>query len=299
MASSQHREGKRNALPRRMWQTTAREAVTPYLPPPVVHAIRNQIDPQLEAYGAGPEGTVTVLSTLLFAWATLLVVRALVTRLLTGSGKAVIEDDDAILQSATKTQYDHTVLILGPSGGGKTRLYYQLSLGPGYSQLPTVASIKANVGYAATSNSTTIRYVDWPGYASLDDALLESILAVTDRVILVLDASQPVGLAADVLYFLCAHNNKKKKKKVFVACHKTDLNKAKNWKRIKIQFRTELERLLSVRKNDNAWWLSGKPLELDDLPSVQLHFASTSCERRLPSELIDFCEKGILPESNS
>ncbi len=281
-----------------MWQRTVREAVTPYLPPPVVHAIRHHVDPQLAAYGAGPEGTVTVLATIFLAWFTLFTLRVLVTRVWMGSGKAVIEDDDAILQSQAtdQTKYDHTVLLMGPSGSGKTRLYYQLTLGPESNQVPTVASIKANVGYAAARDHSTIRYVDWPGYSSLDDKLLKSIVAETDRVILVLDASQPVGSAADILYYLC---NDKKRRKVFLACHKNDLSKAKNWRRMKIQLRTELERLLSVRKNEDTWWPSGKALELDDLPSVQLHFASTSCESRLPSELTNFCETGVLPESNS
>ncbi len=279
---------------RSMWQSTVREAITPYLPPPVVHAIRHQIDPQLAAYGLGPEGTVTVLTTLFLAWLTLFIFR--MTRVWMGSGKAVLEDDDAILQSKAQTKYDHTVLLMGPSGSGKTRLYYQLTLGPDYNQIPTVASIKANVGYAVASDHSTIRYVDWPGYASLDDKLLKTIVAETDRVILVLDASQPVGSAADILYYLC---NDKKRRKVFVACHKNDLSKAKNWRRIKIQLRAELERLFSLRKNEDTWWPSGKSLELDDIPAVQLHFASTSCESQLPSELTHFCETGVLPESNT
>lgn len=280
-----------------MWQTSIREAITPYLPPPVVHVLRHQIDPQLEAYGAGPEGTVSILTTLLVAWTILVTIRLWVTRVRTG--RAVIEDDDAILQSATTTtttttqNYKHTVLLMGPTNGGKTRLFYRLTLGPEYSHVPTVASIQANVGYYAGD----IRYVDWPGYASLEDKLLERIVAETDRVILVLDASQPVGSAADILYFLCAQKKPPPPRKVFVACHKTDLGKAKNWRRIKIQLRTELERLLSARPD--KWWPAGKALDLDDLPAVQLYFGSTSCESRLSPELLDFCEKGILPESNN
>ena len=145
---------------------------------------------------------------------------------LTGSSKS-----KSAAAGSAEAQYDATVLLCGPRSGGKTALFYQL--GFGLQDMPTVTSIKANVAIsrnrplatAATSSSTSgeesansnylprIRYVDWPGHAPLDDTVLkQSVLNKPSttrkansenssllRIVLVLDATQPVATAAESL----------------------------------------------------------------------------------------------------
>ena len=313
-----------------LWQTKFREGITPYLPPPVIKAIQ-QADPELEPY-VGPEGSITIASTLLLAWFVLVTIRLISSRIF-GTGRALADDDeDTILSSKTvaalssAAKYDATVLLVGPSLAGKTRLFYRLCYGEAYSNMPTLMSLKANVGIStpfdvkdsdgdkSITETTTIRYMDWPGYAPLTDPAVKSVLAaVTTRMVLVLDATQPVAPAADILHhlILTAYQQQQQQQqsktktakatttKILIACHKSDFPKAKNWRRIKIQMRTELERLLTVhasKGHDEAlWWPAGEPLDLEEIPVVQLAFLSTSCEGRLSPELLDFCHTGVLP----
>jgi Signal recognition particle receptor beta subunit len=256
---------------------------------------------------------------------------------------------------ATDNQYDATVLLCGPRNSGKTCLFYQLALGVS-DLLPTVTSIKANVAVVSNngmltssksdddkeneniSSSTSrmpprIRYVDWPGHAPLSDPVLEKSVwnkasstttsTINEdspllRIVLVLDATQPVAAAAETLYELwsragaaaAAQQSQSRKNCVciFCACHKKDLSKAKNSMRIKIQMRTELQRILSVQKP--SWWKTttndpGTLLDLNDLPYCKLHFASTSSTSQQPqqepgmNELAIFCQTGQLPSKES
>ena len=129
---------------------------------------------------------------------------------------------------------------------------------------------------APPSPPQIIRWIDYPGHASLYDTSLLQILTPTTttttphqkrkstlsppplRIVLVVDATQPVTTAAELLFQLFtilyeAHGihgptltnpSIPSKPCIFVACHKKDIHKAKNEKRIKIQIRTELERLI-------------------------------------------------------
>lgn len=296
-----------------MLQTRVRETLTPYLPPPVVQGIK-QFDAKL-AGSVGPEASVTIGSTLVMGWLTLFLLRFLMARI-GGSGRAIAgEDEDHVLSGSSlkqADQFDATVLLCGPCQAGKTRLFYQLCHEV---DLRTVASIKANVALSRSSSSSeenkndpVIRYMDWPGHASVDDPILKPVLQSKPRIVLVLDATQPAAAAADVLYQLVAFYTKNNTKLVnvhiVVACHKKDFPKAKNWRRCKIQIRTELERLLSVRRGktetdivSDVWWPVEEALDLERMPGgVQLHFVATTCEggKGCP-ELETFCRTGEFP----
>jgi signal recognition particle receptor subunit beta len=295
-------ESKKDAS-EKLWQQQARAYVVPYLPPPVVKGIAS-IDAQLEAT-VGPEATMTIASTILASWLVLVLIRFFSKRL-TGGGKAIADDDeDNVLSKSAmknKVEYDATVLFCGPMGGGKTRLFYQICTEEKVAK--TVTSIKANVGIAPMKrergDTATIRYIDWPGHAPLADSGLEPLWkAPTDkvRVVLVLDATQPVAAAASVLYHLWeGAATAKRRRTILVACHKKDFPKAKNWKRVKIQLRTELERLVMTKKPE--WWPASKEVELDDLPQCDLYFCSTTCESNGLVPIEDYCRKGKLPEQS-
>lgn len=271
------------------WQTQARVAISPYLPPPVLRAIQ-QVDPQLEPY-VGPEGTVSLLSSFILAWLVWVIIRFMSKRLLS-TGNAV--DDEPVVATTPSAPYNHTVLLCGPMESGKTRLFYQLCHGS--TTMPTVMSLRANVGV-----SHSIRYMDWPGYGSLKDPNLVPVMkAAHPRIVLVLDATQSVSSAADCLDELLTvaqqYYSTKNPLAIFVACHKNDLSKAKNAKRVRLQMRTELERLLKSRGDSITWWSAGgEQLELDDLKFVKLSFCATSCEGVASPELVVFCQSGKLP----
>lgn len=291
------------------WQTRTREVLVPYLPPPVIRAMGN-LDAQL-APSVGPEASITLGTTFLAMWVALFVVRFLTQRL-TGRGRAVAgEDDDHVLSQASARggeAFDVTVLLCGPPGGGKTRLFYHLCTGD--VNVPTLTSLKANVGIAARDrdrgDTGTIRYIDWPGHAPIfDEALADVWKGPTDRVrvVLVLDATQPVAAAANVLYQIwelavtSSSKQQQQRRTVWIACHKKDFPKAKNAKRVKIQMRTELERLVTTKKP--AWWSASREVELHSLQGLDLHFCSTTCESNtglMPLE--EYCRQGKLPESS-
>ena len=268
--------GESNTVPRPKlrspsWQAKVREAITPYLPPPVVQGIRS-IDEALNPH-VGAEATVTLGSTILLAWWTVVLLRFVAVRL-TGSGRA-IADDSKKLQS-TRNDYQATVLLCGPRGGGKTSLFYQLYCNE---EVPTVRSIQANVAVAPSSR---IRYVDWPGLASLDDEALQPILKASPlRVVLVLDSTQSMASAADALDALL----QLKLGNVAVACHQQDREKAKNLRRIKLQMRGEMERLCKARGD------SSSVVDLESLPGVVwLETSKIQME-----DLRSFCETGKVP----
>jgi signal recognition particle receptor subunit beta len=142
--------------------------------------------------------------------------------------------------------------------------------------------------------------MDYPGHASLQSQQFLNVLNDTRGIVLVLDTTQPVASVADVLYQLLAHANKTNQVlDIFVACHKMDAPNAKNWRRIKIQLRAELERLLKVRsmEENDVWWTPGKPIDLENLPMATLQFCSTSCETNVGmNELASFCNDDMTPD---
>jgi signal recognition particle receptor subunit beta len=245
--------------------------------------------------------------------------------------------------AVTATPYDETVLLCGPRGGGKTRLFYHLCLGE--SNIPTVTSVQANMGIPPPpqqQQQRTIRYIDWPGHASthiLYDDVLRPVLEQEGpiRFVVVVDSTQPVGLAADTLHQVLqfyfnqqqqgsaasgartstwwksrGNNQSDTVPTVLIACHKQDAPKAKNPRRIQLQLRTELERLLqsqhaatktdtttnnTVMKEDaptTLWWPSGVPLDWDALDAwCRVRWVPTHCNSDAGiAALRTFCTTG-------
>lgn len=275
-------------------QTKIRERVVPYLPPPVVRGWR-QVDPILEPY-LGPEPTVTLVGSLLLGvlvWQILKILSSL------SSGRAIVDDDDdeVISSSHRKQDFTSTILLCGPPNAGKTRLFYHLCFGQ--TNVPTVTSLRANVEVS----SEKIRFMDYPGHASLQSPQFLDVLDTSKGIVLVLDTTQPVASVADVLYQLLSHADKTNQVlDIFVACHKSDAPGSKNWRRIKIQLRTELERLLKVRSmeldsTEDLWWTPGKPLDLENVPQANLQFFSSSCESGVGmKELMEFSTDNTSPD---
>jgi signal recognition particle receptor subunit beta len=269
-----------------IFRTTIRQNITPYLPPPVVTAIY-QIDLQLEPY-VGPEPSLTILSSLclaLFVW------RFLIRATGRAGGKAIQEDDDQEdlnLKQSDRRSFDSTLLILGPSNAGKTSLFYNLVYPERPMPLGFVKSISSNIGYVEQDSSKTVwRYLDVPGHwgaSKLVSVVLQK--ETIDRMILVLDSTQPVSKAADYLYTLCQQSNITP---ILICCHKAKAPKAKNFRRIKLNLRNELERLDK---------LSANPIGKDwDKVLGHFEFCSSSIDPLLLDDIRLFCQTGSLTEN--
>lgn len=284
-----------------------RKGLTPYLPPPVVNAM-NKIDPLLEPY-VGPEASITIASSLFLCFILVQVMKVLSS--ISRGGKAIADDDDDDSPMAKLNKaddYGDTVILVGAMASGKTRIFYQLIHGD--NSLPTVMSLRANAALLPVQNKEKpVRVLDYPGHAGLQDELFMEMLTAKPlpRIVLVVDSTQHMSHAADILYDLFQHAKDMNETKfdVFVACHKSDLSTSKNPRRVKIQLRTELEKLIQVRSSElenssatdrklqDPWWKKGESLDMDDAKYARLRFEATTCNVRDGIEkVIEFAKTG-------
>jgi len=276
--------------------TTMKQHITPYLPPPVVAAMA-QIDPPLEPF-LGPEPSMTLMGTLGLGF----IVWKLLSLLGGGSsrGSAIQDDDDqddATTSSKNKSQrsFDSTLLFCGPSLAGKTSLFYKLLYPKRPFPLGTVQSLSSNVGYKQYGDDETCwRYLDVPGYWG-PDKLVSTVLKkeqTIQRIVLVLDSTQPVSKAADYLHALVQYQQQQAAQKsslpILIACHKAKAPKAKNFRRIKLNLRNELERLEKLS--------SRQPTNIQDWDEAlsSFEFCSSSIDPPLLQDIESFCESGKL-----
>jgi len=142
--------------------------------------------------------------------------------------KSVLVEDDEHLVAATKSG-DPLVVVCGPAGSGKTRLFHAL-LNPNIH--PTkIHTVKSLIHLEARLQS--IRLVDCSSH--LDSTKL---LTAAQRIVLVVDSTRPVKDAATILWSLkCTPFS------LLVVCTKADLPRAKNPSRLKLQLKQEMERI--------------------------------------------------------
>mmetsp|Transcript_13067 Transcript_13067/g.14958 ORF Transcript_13067/g.14958 Transcript_13067/m.14958 type:complete len:331 (+) Transcript_13067:45-1037(+) len=276
--------------------TQIRDAISPYLPPPVVQGIRYTDEQLLERGGKqylGGEPSMTILATILLAFLLFQLVRNM-----TYGGKAIVDDDEAALAKELKqAAFHHTILFVGNSQAGKTRLFYHYC----YNQtknIQTVISLRPNIGFV-----NNIRFMDYPGHWEMSQLPISTTdMLKNTRIVLVLDATKPVAPTATILNQFLQHFSRASSipPPVFVACHQSDRKGAKNPKRLRLQLRTELERIFQLDDNDNhprvTGYQSGQPLVLEKL-LPQLAFVATSSESQTGLDDLDrFIKQGTLPE---
>lgn len=319
--------------------TSLRHMISPYLPPPVLHAIKSiDSNPKMEIIGEEPFMTILVTFLLIVILGKGIKFLSFLT-----SGKAVegLDDDDApeenvlsqlkIVGNDSDIQklYDDSVILFGPSYAGKTCLFHTLlsksEPSKDIQMIKTVMSLKANVSILQrrdlkmdiddNSKKEYIRLVDYPGHITLSSHL-PSLLYPTKksksggkiRGLLVIDSTKSVSDAAMILYNTVLTNasllNEWENRgseilQIMVVCNKSDAAGAKNWRRVKIQLRAELDKLkkisssVSSSKNSallldgNATnqadkrQLNGKNVDLDDLSknglsNIKISFLSFS-----------------------
>jgi len=297
------------------------------------------IDVYLE--DVSPEASTLIFLSILFSYGVYYLIQLILYII---GNQSSFKDDNDVLGALTKGKGSDngssnepivgTVVLCGPSNAGKTVLFHALNCDPLLanmsndeaeallSKIPmaTVTSIQAADSYIPSSSSSDkIRLLDYPGHVSLRTSLPKALMDAS-RIVLVLDCSKPMADAADFLYLLLTnpllpwnssnlnsnfHSNSKMQ--VLIACHKSDLTLAKNPKRVKIQLRTELDRLRKIQRSQSTsngsssqssshsnnnmndpdsmtplpLGISGKPLDLDNKQgylSCDLTFVATSCK---------------------
>jgi signal recognition particle receptor subunit beta len=241
-------------------------------------------------------------------------------------------------------KFDDTVLLWGEMNSGKTALLHRLLFDHHNRkanddaaeewELPmTVASMVANAIYLTATNNTNnkdnvVRIIDYPGHSSLASQFTPLLSpTTTSRLVYTVDATQSIVESVERLYrFILVHpsvrrsysiaDSNSSRLDVLITCTKTDLKGAKNYKRIKIQMRNEIERLRKVDEavvslqsdqNDNnnerqEWRLKGKNIDLDNLGKdvpVRLYFVEVALGNNGGGGLEavrDFVLFGIVPD---
>ena len=181
--------------------------------------------------------------------------------------------------------------MCGPSLGGKTSIFYTLLQKGEDSTSKTVRSIKSNTGFLETSEKV-LRLLDTPGHWGPQKLFRVVGLQDVQRLVVVVDSSQPVAPAADYLYEVLKStisNATTSSPDILIACHKSDHSKAKNARRIKLQLRSELVRL---GKLDNAG--SEDPVNWEEKMNAVPLCSSTVSDLK---DLRAFCETGTVPQS--
>lgn len=249
--------------------------------------------------------------------------------------------------------YGDTVALCGPCSAGKTRLFHTLCCPQGNPQqggptvVGTVTSMKASAGYVHTTGrandsgndgNEVVRLIDYPGHPALQPKLA-SVVSASSRLILALDSTRAIAEGAAILHSILTDGDvvsgwrktlsaaaAGEKIPILVACTKSDVSKSKNWRRMKIQMRTELERLEKIggataatgagggnadEKKQSGVASSiqvsrlslatgrGGGLDLDnlgeDIPAT-LHFLSVGADKGIDS-LEEFVKLGIIPSA--
>lgn len=313
--------------------TELRGIISPFLPPPVLNLIHNvDTNEQINQF-IKHEPSMKILVASLSLYILYIITSSLFS--FEGKRKAVkgLVDDEPegnVLSNLSNDKlYKDSVILFGPCHSGKSVLFNRLV---NEKMVETVTSLKANVEIV-----DGVRIVDYPGHITLSAKLPSLMVPATNgkqssgaiRALLVVDSTKPLSGAGEILYNSILTNssfvNEWKKTKegsfihIMVVCNKSDATGSKNWRRVKIQLRSELEKLKKIscdskdkendlegdeRIEDSRVDLSGK-IDFDDLSkngvqNVKLSFMSLSClNEKGMDEIRAFVKSGEVVTDNS
>lgn len=297
--------------------THLREALTPYMPPPILALIKKIDENPLVLRYVTHEPSMLILISLVFFYMSSLIIKTFISR------QNVLQDLDAdepegrVLSNVQNEGFKDSVILMGTCGVGKSVLFQKLVAtenvdGSQPKVIPTVTSLKANIRVTRDG----IRIIDYPGHATLSTKLPSLLLPPSNRslgdvrVVLVVDSTKSLTETAYYLYhnllanvmLVNAWKSANRELQILVVCNKNDELGAKNWRRMKIQLRTELEKLKNISSSlskgglsstsenllsdesdttGEHFEMSGKSIDLDDLRNnginnMKLHFISAS-----------------------
>jgi len=317
-----------------------RECITPLLPPPLLAVIRRiDLDSTTTSVLGSESAMKIIIASIFLLIAVNIILSKNKVRNQTSRRRIVVDYDTPLEESVLTTsdmatsqdKYDDTVILIGPSQSGKTFLFHKLliSLSTTWNKedsteaIPqSVISLRANIEILSIG-PVNIRLIDYPGHVQLLNQL-DSLLipptksntnTATTRIILVVDSTKSVHDASTLIYkYLFSdpvllkawqqrqRTNEKDILKILVVCSRSDEKDAKNWRRIKLQLKAELDHLrnLSMQSSTNSHdmeqkrnnniavdkknditiaTLLGETINLDDLGSdipLEFHFLSLS-----------------------
>ena len=313
--------------------TTLRKSAAPFLPPPLLRLI-HAVDSYAYIHRASvanstdatiDEASMTLLSSIFVSYIIWKLIKT-VAYLFSNKRSTAHLSDEGVLgnlgadASKTKDQsrgantikFDATVIIFGAMNSGKTALLHRLMCNDKRECPITVSSTIVNVCYLAAgdTNNNIVRIIDYPGHPALRSQFTQLLHPTsTSRLIFTIDSTQPVTESVSMLYqSILIHPTVRQqyregKLNILITCTKTDLKGAKNYKRVKIQIRNELERLRKLdsvvnNKDENDLSLKGKNIDLDDLGhdvSVKFYFVEVSQEGSDITIVRDFVLNGTVP----
>ena len=322
--------------------TQTRRAISPYLPPPLLNLMRTIDSHQFtNTYLPDESEPSTFILIVIFGIYLLIQFFNLISYFVGGNSKTLIEgieDDEPesnVLHDISEedTKYRDTVIIFGPSSSGKSLLFHKItSANP--KNIKTVMSLKANIHIMENGETSEgLRIIDYPGHVTLSSKLPSLLVAEksekgSTRAVLLVDSTKPLTEAGSLLYSVLTNaavvnswRNSSQTLTILVACNKQDSVGSKNWRRIKIQLKNELEKLKkiasSLKQNDvdsemndtnsdDSIELFGKNIDLQDLSkngidNIQLGFMSLSTrEEDGLQELQTFIREGkMLTDTSS
>ena len=153
--------------------------------------------------------------------------------------------------------------------------------------LAQVATDRAND--SGNDGNDAVRLIDYPGHPALRPKLA-SVVSASSRLIFALDSTRPIAEGAAILHSILTDGDvvsgwrktlnaaaAGEKIPILVACAKSDMPKSKNWRRMKIQMRTELERLEKIGGATSASGAGGGNAD----ENKQLGVASSNQDSRL------------------
>lgn len=294
--------------------TQIRLVISPYLPPPILNLIKSiDSNPRVRTY-VEHEPSMCIVMALVAIYFLSMIARFITVKKKAVEGLDADDPEGQVLSNIQRGEYKDSVVLFGVCGSGKSVLFNKLANDGQSQEIQTVTSLKANV--KVTDGG--IRIVDYPGHITLS-AKLPSLLMPDSssssgdtRALLVVDSTKPIVETASYLYqnvltnlqLIRAWQNANKTLNVLVVCNKSDVPGAKNWRRIKIQLRTEIDKLMIISSSinngmDNSdgrnlndenhvnerFELIGKSIDLDDLShngvsNIKLSFVEVSCVNR-------------------
>jgi signal recognition particle receptor subunit beta len=287
------------------------ENVAPFLPPPLIVFIE-----RMESGISLNYEPIYVVSIIVAAIILYLIISSLRSKSSHKRNRLIVDHDadfeESVLSSEMEvSKYGDSVILIGPSQSGKTYLFHQLMSAfvsgekdPLRLVPSSVISLRANIEVVQSNQDSDkskgfgIRLVDYPGHVQLQNQLAPLLqpgnTPYTTRVLLVIDSTKAIHEAAKLIYqslFLDPNllqawqrrhlSDEKSVLQILVVCNKSEEKDAKNWRRIKLQLKAELENLHKIKHLDDA------RLENQPIPGKSRTVAS------LLDETINLDELGI------
>ncbi|KAG8469434.1 hypothetical protein KFE25_005889 [Diacronema lutheri] len=199
-----------------------------------------------------------------------------------------------------------TVLLVGPSGGGKTAMFLQMR---DARDIPTHMSMAPNEDAFALKGAgapaAPVHVVDCPGAPQLQSQMLAK-LAKAGVVVCVLDASDPLvhaKQAASVLYEIFTSDAMRRLRvPVLVACNKSDSAKAMRAVQLRGLVEKEIDRIqhsrssmqdLSDKTHGSRISAEGVPFTFKEAPSDEVELADCCAKKPGLEPIASFISKHL------